>query len=97
MKENHIKRFRTPDKTITVDSEYAQENFEELTDRVCRENIAIIVRDSKGSVVLVPCWWYHLNFNNDRRGNINEKQYICTSDPYRPGAVHEGAAGPFAI
>lgn len=59
MKENHIRRSRLLDK-ITVDSECAQEHFEELMNRVCRENIAIIVRDSKGSVVLALYWWDHL-------------------------------------
>lgn len=85
MKANHIRRSRMLDKTITVDSKYAQEHFEELMDRVCREDIAIIVRDSKGSVVLVPCWWYHLNFNNDPRMNNNDKQF-------RSGTAYENTA-----
>lgn len=60
------------DEIVTVDSEYAQEHLEELMDRICREDIAILVRDHKGSVVLAPYWWYHLCFGLDPKQVIKD-------------------------
>ena len=60
------------DEIVTVDSEYAQEHFDELMDRICREDIAILIRDRTGSVVLAPYWWYHLCFGLDPKQVIRE-------------------------
>jgi len=41
-------------------------------DRICREDIAILVRDHKGSLVLAPYWWYHLCFGLDPKKVIRK-------------------------
>lgn len=64
-KNRNIRLCVSLDEIVTVDSEYAQKHLEELMDRVCREDIAILVRDHNGSVVLAPYWWYHLFFGLD--------------------------------
>lgn len=68
----NIRLYVSLDEIVTVDSEYAQEHFEELMDRVCREDIAILVRDHNGSVVLAPYWWYHLCFGLDPKQVIKD-------------------------
>lgn len=50
---------------LTVTVEYAQEHTEELLEQVNRENIAIVIRDTKGAVMLVPYWWHCLAFGTD--------------------------------
>ncbi len=71
-KNRNIRLCASLDEIVTVDSEYAQEHFEALMDRVCHEDIAILVRDHKGSVVLAPYWWYHLCFGLDPKQVIKD-------------------------
>lgn len=58
------------DKIMSVSAAYAQKHFDELAERVCRENIAIIVQDEDGSVVMAPYWWYQLSFGLDPKDVI---------------------------
>lgn len=50
---------------LNVTAEYAQEHTVELLERVNRENIAIMIRDAKGAVMMVPYWWHCLAFGTD--------------------------------
>lgn len=51
------------DELERVSAEYAQEHFEELMERVNRENTAILIGEDRGAVVLVPYWWYQMATN----------------------------------
>lgn len=82
-KNRNVRLGISPDEIVTVDSEYAQEHLEELMDRVCREDIAILVREHKGSLVLAPYWWYHLCFGLDPkmviRKLVEESRFVDTT------------------
>lgn len=52
---------------LNVTVEYAREHTEELLERVNSENMAVIIWDTQGAVVLVPYWWHVLAFGTDAK------------------------------
>jgi len=55
---------------VRITAKYAKENFDQLMELTCTENYAFIIEDEKGSVVLLPHWWYQKPLG------INSKEVI---------------------
>lgn len=50
---------------VRITAEYAEENFNQLMELSSTENYAFVIEDEKGSVVLLPSWWYQSSLGID--------------------------------